>query len=280
MAKKRRSRVTRHLDGERMPKKYNKEYRDAVKELKEELKPNDFVFKTKSQAISAGVDRNQLFLWYSRFQAKRLGLRWGSHKALKNELRYQQFSDAFMKVVDMNGGKFDSMLEVGSGHGHWLYYWKKYANTVYALDHSYAMLEESMKVLPNLTYIQGDCWKLPFKKNQVDFVFMIDVTMHIGGSWKAIAEMMRVSKKYVMFTGPSWKPEKWQKRTKHGATLSFQFKKKQSDMQIGKISWAVNQDFIEARLNYFMRKGRIKRFWYEPRKSTSAYNHKILMIEM
>jgi len=275
MAKRRRV-----VKEEKISRKKDKGYRKALVGLRDSMSKKDFEFQqTTSPHISANADRHQNFLWHSNFQTERLFLRWGGYKKFSNGVKFQQINKAFQQI---RGEEiFDNMLEIGCGHGHWLYHWRGFAKDIVGLDHSYAMVESckhKLRKFKKMRFIQGDCWQLPFDDASFDFVFMVDVTMHIGGSWNAISEMMRVAKKYVLFTGPSWQEYGWEKKTRKGEIFKFG-NKKQSDLKIGRISWAVNQTLVDARLNHWIRKNRIKKYWYEHRQSSSTYNHKILMIE-
>lgn len=261
-------------------RKDDKSYRRAIDKLKKEMPSGDRKFKRVTRKIRPGAESKQLYLWHSDYQQERLFIRWGGYKKFRNNPKFWEIHNVMEKVK----GKrvFDNMLEVGCGHGHWLYHWRRISKKIVGLDHSYGMVESCKmklrKVGKNMKFVQGDCWNLPFPDESFNFVFMVDVTMHIGGSWAAIEEMLRVSKDYVMFTGPSWMPPMWKKTKKNQPTKTYRFHKEQSDMQISYISWAINQTLIEERLNKMKDNNEIKEWWYEKRTSTPAYNHKILIV--
>jgi len=104
-----------------------------------------------------------------------------------------------------------SILEVGCGPGHFLWALRDVASTINGLDYSKEMLRlceaqfQSKNIPIELT--EGVCWDLPFEDKHFDVTLQCDVCRHVGGCWKSILEMIRVSKKHVVFSGPSF--ERW-----------------------------------------------------------------------
>ena len=86
--------------------------------------------------------------------------------------------------------------------------------------------------------------------------------MHIGGSWKSLKEMIRVAKKYIVFTGPS-----------------FDIFKDVMDKKIKGMSWAVSICLLEKELNKMIDNGYIKNYTWKDRKQTKVYKHRVLVME-
>jgi ubiquinone/menaquinone biosynthesis C-methylase UbiE len=111
-------------------------------------------------------------------------------------------------------------------------------------------------------YIQGSCWDLLFPDNMFDLVYQVDVCLHVGGSWDSLKEMIRVSKKYVIFTGPS-----------------FGNYKNKMDQRLNKMHWGVNKKLLIKKLEKMKKNKMIKEFSFYPRKKFKDINHQILFIE-
>ncbi len=86
--------------------------------------------------------------------------------------------------------------------------------------------------------------------------------MHVGGSCDAIKEMIRVSNKYVVFTGPS-----------------FESFTNEMDRRIGGKSWAVSVPLLEKELINLIKNSTIKSYIYVDRPKSPTYNHRILVVE-
>lgn len=159
-----------------------------------------------------------------------------------------------------------TVLEVGCGAGHFLWVVKDKVRKLIGLDFSPHMLQltkkQFSKIGMKLELKQGSCWSLPFPDSYVDFSFNIDVNMHIGGSWEAIKEMIRVSRKCILFTGPS-----------------FESFKGSMDKRIRGKRWAVNQPYLESTLSKMQREKQITSYSFLKRTPTKWFNHRILIIE-
>jgi len=93
-------------------------------------------------------------------------------------------------------------LDVGCGSGFSTYYMHKYISNIWAVDQSPRMLEDHP--LKNTEKLKlGDALNLPFPKNSFDLVYAWEVLHHIPEPSLAIAEMARVSCKYVLVAEPN-----------------------------------------------------------------------------
>jgi len=106
----------------------------------------------------------------------------------------------YIKKVIRNNQNYDikSILDVGAGSGFFSYYFEKEFDTT-ALDFSQSMLE----INPCQKKILGDAENLPFKDNSFDIVFCSNLLHHLENPQKAVNEMKRVSKKYIVLSEPN-----------------------------------------------------------------------------
>lgn len=160
-----------------------------------------------------------------------------------------------------------TVLEIGSGPGHFLWVMKDVAKSITGVDSSPHMIDIASDVFKeknvDANFILGSCWSLPLKDLSYDLVFQVDVCMHVGGSYKSILEMIRVSKKYIVFTGPSFVNKEL----------------KEIDHQFGKLSWSISVPLLNKNLDELIKKKQIKKYYYEERPKTENYKHRILIIE-
>lgn len=238
--------------------------------------------KAKESAENAATDRRQIYAdahdrrrlqsltWLKAAKCKHLQLKWGDYDAFakcpghSNKL---EILDALREVIKIVGAGA-SVLDVGCGAGHFMWAIKDNVSKLVGLDYSPAMLvlveEQFMEngLTPEL--VPGSCWDLPFPDNYVDIAYQVDVCMHVGGSWDAIKEMIRVAKRYVVFTGPSFEPDLV----------------KCMDRSIGSGKrWAVSIPLLIKELDLLKASGDIKSYTFKDRKPTDVYKHKILVVE-
>jgi len=178
---------------------------------------------------------------------------------------------SIIRVLKKLVGEFNekpSVLEIGSGPGHFLWVMKDVSSSITGIDISPQMIEISSEFFKSqnvpVNFINGSCWKIPCKDNEYDIVFQVDVCMHVGGSFESILEMIRVSKRYVVFTGPSFVEKDYINDI---------------DKQIGKLSWAISVPMLNNELDKLIKDKKIKKYYYENRPKTKNYNHRILVIE-
>ena len=161
-----------------------------------------------------------------------------------------------------------TVIEIGSGPGHFLWVMKGVSKSLTGVDISPQMIEIASEVFKSVnfpvTFKKGSCWKIPIESKQYDLVYQVDVCMHVGGSLESILEMIRISKKYVVFTGPSFEDKVFDKDI---------------DKQIGKLSWAISVPMLNKELDKLIENKEIKKYYYEERPKTENYIHRILVIE-
>jgi len=219
-------------------------------------------------------DRLQQSSWLNEDKCKYLQNRWGDYDSFRtnpNKENKLPIMDELDFLVDMYDGQAE-VLEVGCGSGHFMWVLRKKVKKLIGLDYSASMLKlleeqfasekyRSDYIAPEMELVEGSCWDMPFEDNYADIVFQVDVCMHIGGSWDAIKEMIRVSRKFVLFTGPS-----------------FEQFDNVMNKRIDKKSFAVSVPLLEKELNRLKVEGEIESFRYLDRPRTKMYNHRILEV--
>jgi len=212
------------------------------------------------------MDREQHRLWLEEEQCKRLQARFGDYDKFKEAGGNKENKIPIFEIINelQNRGNF-SLLDVGCGPGHFLWSFKEKATKLVGLDFSPYMLQlaedQLNKYEVESEFHLGSTWNIPLEDNYVDISLQVDVCMHIGGSWDAIKEMIRVSRKYVVFTGPS-----------------FELFSNQMDKKIGGKSWAVSVPLLEDNLLTLKANSTIEFWKWIDRPESPTYKHRILLI--
>ena len=93
-------------------------------------------------------------------------------------------------------------LDVGCGSGFSTYYMQEYISDIWAVDQSSRMLSQHpLKESEKLRI--GNALELPFADNSFDLVYGWEILHHISEPSKAVAEMARVSRRYVLIAEPN-----------------------------------------------------------------------------
>lgn len=98
--------------------------------------------------------------------------------------------------IELN--KNSTLLDVGCGNGFFTCRLAELAD-VTGLDFS----EQMLRINPHHKLIRGNAENLPFGDNSFDVVFCSNMLHHLERPEKAIAEMKRVAKKYVIISEPN-----------------------------------------------------------------------------
>jgi len=219
------------------------------------------------------MTKKQIDFWDDKSQCIRLQERWGDYDQYsklrgvvikEGEIKESGTKEFIFNVLDKIIDEKSTLCEIGVGTGHILWYFKDKVSKIYGIDYSSIMLNLAKKqfLAHDVGFKEGSCWDIPFPDNSIDILYQVDVCMHVGGSWDSLTEMIRVAKKYVVFTGPS-----------------FDDFDNQMDKQIKEISWAVSVPNLEANLNRLIEWKAIKSYRWEERKPTKVYKHRILVIK-
>lgn len=93
-----------------------------------------------------------------------------------------------------------SILDCGCAEGDLVSFLKKnkVADRVEGIDLSDKAIENARKVNPHLIIKKGDIYDIPGKANEFDLVIATQVFEHLKFPRKALRDMARVSKKYIL----------------------------------------------------------------------------------
>lgn len=218
------------------------------------------------------MGKKQSELWMNKEKCLKLQKRFGSYETYEKtgggRGENKKSIIRVLKNLSESFKKKPTVLEIGSGPGHFLWVMKDASSSITGVDISPQMIELASEVFKTnnipVNFVEGSCWKIPIKSKQYDLVYQVDVCMHVGGSLESILEMIRVTKKYVVFTGPSFEDKPFDKDI---------------DKQIGKLSWAISVPMLNKELDKLIENKTIKKYHYEERPKTENYRHSILVIE-
>jgi SAM-dependent methyltransferase len=117
------------------------------------------------------------------------------------------FISNFEKTLGDEVKKLDisSVLDAGCGEGFTLEYLRKrsIAKEYEGIDFLKKAVEIGTKVHPHIKLKQASIYELPYKDNSFDLVLSTEVLEHLEDPRKALKEIFRVSKKYVLLSVPN-----------------------------------------------------------------------------
>ena len=101
--------------------------------------------------------------------------------------------------------KLDSILDVGCGEGITLSKFEKegIGKKLFGIDYSDDALKIGKKIYPHLNLKKGNIYDIKEKDNSFDLVMATEVLEHLDDPEKALKELIRVSRKYVMLSVPN-----------------------------------------------------------------------------
>jgi ubiquinone/menaquinone biosynthesis C-methylase UbiE len=106
----------------------------------------------------------------------------------------------FVKNLELN-----SILDVGCGEGLYTNELEKICPSamIVGLDLSHENLLRAMNRTNNVEYFEGDAQNLPFKDSSFDFVMCCETLEHLPDDIKALNEIIRVCKRYILLSVPN-----------------------------------------------------------------------------
>ena len=124
----------------------------------------------------------------------------------KNPLKRFFINNFFQKLISqVKNLEIESVLDVGCGEGFTLNKLKenKIGKAHEGIDYSKEAILLGKKTYPNLHVLQGDIYDLKYKDNSFDLVICSEVLEHLENPQKALRELIRVSKKYILVSVPN-----------------------------------------------------------------------------
>lgn len=117
------------------------------------------------------------------------------------------FLDNFMTVLlnEVKTLKPSSILDVGAGEGFTLEKLRtaKVGKKLEGIEYMDEAIELGKKTNPKVLLKKGDIYQLPYKQNEFDVVLCTEVLEHLEDPEKALHELKRVSKKYILLSVPN-----------------------------------------------------------------------------
>lgn len=101
--------------------------------------------------------------------------------------------------------KAESILDAGCGEGFTMDKLSKngISKKIEGVEYSKDAIALGKKLFPNLTLREESVYELPYKDNSFDFVICTEVLEHLKEPTKALKEILRVSKKYLIISVPN-----------------------------------------------------------------------------
>lgn len=98
-----------------------------------------------------------------------------------------------------------SILDAGCGEGFTMERLSKsgIGKNIEGVEYSKEAISFGKKLFPHLTINQGSVYDLPYKDNSFDSIICTEVLEHLEEPAKALREMLRVSKKYLIISVPN-----------------------------------------------------------------------------
>lgn len=101
--------------------------------------------------------------------------------------------------------KPESILDVGCGEGFSLVQLKQkgVGKKLEGVEYSKTAIALGKKVDPKLIIKFGTVYDLPYKNNSFDLILCTEVLEHLDDPGKALSEILRVSKRHILFSVPN-----------------------------------------------------------------------------
>src|SRR3989344_5595623 len=98
-----------------------------------------------------------------------------------------------------------SILDAGCGEGFTMNKLSEngIGKKIEGVEYSKDAIMLGKKLFPNLTFKEGGIYELPYKDNSFDLIVCTEVLEHLEEPTKALQEMLRVSKKYLIISVPN-----------------------------------------------------------------------------
>ena len=112
----------------------------------------------------------------------------------------------FRHLVNLTSSrKVDSILDVGCGEGFTLYRLKErgIGTRLEGIEYLKDAIDLGKKMYPEIKITQGDIYKLPYEDNSFDLVLCTEVLEHLEDPAKALKELVRVSRRYLVVSVPN-----------------------------------------------------------------------------
>lgn len=98
-----------------------------------------------------------------------------------------------------------TILDAGCGEGFTMDRLAKFGlgKKIEGVEYSKYAISLGKKLFPNLTFKEGNVYKLPYEDESFDLVVCTEVLEHLNAPSKVIKEVLRTSRKYVLVSVPN-----------------------------------------------------------------------------
>jgi 2-polyprenyl-3-methyl-5-hydroxy-6-metoxy-1,4-benzoquinol methylase len=124
----------------------------------------------------------------------------------KNPIQRFLLGNFFKNLVNLTKAKtVDSILDVGCGEGFTLNRLKenRIGKKLEGIEYLQAAIDLGKKTYPDIKITKGNIYELPYKDNEFDLVLCTEVLEHLEEPEKALKELVRVSRKYLVISVPN-----------------------------------------------------------------------------
>ncbi len=99
----------------------------------------------------------------------------------------------------------ESILDAGCGEGFTMdkFFKNGIGKKIQGIEYEKAAIDFGKKLFPHLVIKRGSIYDLPYKDNSFDLIICTEVLEHLREPARAIKEMLRVSKKYLIVSVPN-----------------------------------------------------------------------------
>lgn len=118
-------------------------------------------------------------------------------------LLIKHFYSEFISMIEPL--KPNKILDAGCGEGFSLNKLKEnnIGKKLEGLEYSKTAINLGEKVFPQINIKRGSVYDIPYKRDSFDIVVCTEVLEHLEDTKKALSEIMRVSRKYAIFSVPN-----------------------------------------------------------------------------
>lgn len=124
----------------------------------------------------------------------------------KNPIQQLLINNFYKNLIDLAKPlNPETILDAGCGEGFSLAKLSesKIGKKLEGIDYSREAVALSQRLFPTLGFKYGSIYSLPYKDNSFDLVVCTEVLEHLDDPQKALSEVLRVSKKYILFSVPN-----------------------------------------------------------------------------
>jgi ubiquinone/menaquinone biosynthesis C-methylase UbiE len=124
----------------------------------------------------------------------------------KNPIQKFLINNFFSSLISLiKPLRADSILDAGCGEGFTMnkLLENNLAKKIEGIEYSNESVNFGKKLFPNLAIKQANIYELPYKDNAFDLIMCTEVLEHLEKPARALEEMLRVSKKYLVISVPN-----------------------------------------------------------------------------